>query len=506
VTRPEPGDVGDPKDRHFATEDLTDDLGDRAVRGGLAVFGGQVGRFLLQTGSTVVLARLLTPTDFGLVAMVAAVTGFIGRFKDMGLTMATVQRETVTNLQASVLFWLNVAVSLGLTLLGVAIAPLVARFYGEPALVAIMVAFSLTFFLDGVPAQHDAVLRRQMRFRTLAAIDVASHAAGVAVALILAVRGAGYWALVALPIVQAVTRGLALMWASRWVPSLPRRGTDVRPMIRYGINLGGFSLFTFVGRSADDVLIGRVWGAGATGLYTKAYQLLMLPLDQINGPMNAVAIPVLSRLQSDPQRLKEYYLAAISLVAYATAPLIVVMGATAHDLIAIVLGPQWDRSATIFQILAFAAFFQPLLYTAGWLWLSLDRTHEMFRWSIVTAVSFVTAFAVGVRWGPEGVAIAYAIAVNAITPLGLVWSYRGTRIRLLDCVRVVVRPYGLSLGMLVTALVVGSTLQGWAVFPRLVSVVAISLVLPVSVAAALPSFRRDAAVIVEFAARARRAA
>jgi O-antigen/teichoic acid export membrane protein len=277
-------------------------------------------------------------------------------------------------------------------------------------------------------------------------------------------------------------------------------------MIRYGINLGGFSLFTFVGRSADDVLIGRVWGAGATGLYTKAYQLLMLPLDQINGPMNAVAIPVLSRLQSDPRRLREYYLAAISLVAYATGPLIVIMGATAHDLIAIVLGPQWGRSATIFQILAFAAFFQPLLYTAGWLWLSLDRTNEMFRWSIVTAVSFVTAFAVGVRWGPEGVAIAYAIAVNAITPLGLAWSYRGTRIRLLDCVRVVARPYGLSLGMLGTALLVGSFLHGWSVVPRLVSVVAISVVLPVSVAAALPAFRRDAAVIIEFATRARRAA
>jgi O-antigen/teichoic acid export membrane protein len=480
-----------PKDHHFATDHLADDLGGRSVRGGAVVFVGQASRFLLQTGSAVVLARLLTPADFGLVAMVTAVTGVIGYLKDMGLTMATVQRARVTHAQASTLFWVNLVLSTGLCGAGVAMGPLIAAFYGEPSLMPITWALSLTFFFGGVPGQHMALLRRRMRFTTLASIEVAGLAAGVAVAITAALMGAGYWALVALPITEALTQCVLAMAVSGWLPGLPRRGVGVRSMIRYGLNVSGFNVLTYIGRHADNILIGRFIGASATGLYTKAYGLLMLPLEQINGPFNSVAMPVLSRLQDDPKRYAQYYYRALNVIAYLTGPLIVLLAATSSDLVPLLLGDQWLESARIFRYLAVAAMFQPILYTAGWIWLSLDRTKEMMRWSMVTAPTFVLSFVIGLPWGPSGVALSYAVAVNALTPLGLFWAYRETELTLRDAVAVVRRPYALSLAVLVVAL------AGQALFadaPRVVSLVGsggIAVLVGAAIAWSVPGMRRD---------------
>jgi O-antigen/teichoic acid export membrane protein len=493
-----------PKDHHFATDHLADDLGGRSVRGGAVVFVGQASRFLLQTGSAVVLARLLTPADFGLIAMVTAVTGIIGYLKDMGLTMATVQRARVTHAQASTLFWVNLLLSIGLCGIGVAMGPLIAAFYGEPSLMPITWALSLTFFFSGVPAQHMALLRRRMRFATLASIEVAGLAAGVAVAVVAALLGAGYWALVALPITEALTQCVLAIAVSGWLPGRPRRGVGVRSMIRYGLNVSGFNVLTYIGRHADNILIGRFIGASATGLYTKAYGLLMLPLEQINGPFNSVALPVLSRLQDDPKRYAQYYYRALNVIAYVTGPLIVLLGATSMDLVPLLLGDQWLESGRIFRYLAVAAMFQPVLYTAGWIWLSLDRTKEMLRWSMVTAPTFVLSFVIGLPWGPSGVALSYAVAVNVLTPLGLSWAYRGTELTLRGAVAAVRRPYALSLAVLLVALATQPLL---ADAPRAVSLVgsgAVALAAGAVIAWTVPGMRRDVLAMRELGQRLRR--
>jgi O-antigen/teichoic acid export membrane protein len=492
------------RDKHFDTETVKSDLGTRSVQGGAAVFAGQVLRFVIQTSSTMVLARLLTPADFGLIAMVTGITGFISHFKDLGLTMATVQRADVTHAQASKLFWINLVFSVALALIGIALAPLVASFYGEPSLKSVMAAVSTTFLFSGVAAQHLALLRRQMRFGIVSIIEVIALVLAVAAAVTAARLGAGYWALVILIVVEATMGGALTMLASGWRPGLPRRGVDVGSMLRYGVNVSGFNILTYIGRAADTVLIGRFWGSGPTGLYSKAYGLLMLPLTQINTPINSVAIPVLSRLQGDSKRYCAYYYQALSLVAYLTAPLILFLAATADDVIAIVLGPQWERSATIFRFLAIAALFQPVLYTAGWVWLSLGRTRTLFRWSTVTAPTFVLSFAIGLPWGPEGVALAYAVAVNLLTPVGLAWAYRDSGLSLRGAVRVISRPYLLGALVFLSCLATKPLFENAMLLVRLTMVSIVALTVCIAFALLYPAARKELIRIIELGKRLRR--
>ena len=295
----------------FDTEYLKADLKGRSVRGGAVTMAGQGVRFFLQMGSTVVLARLLTPQDFGLIAMVTAVTGFVMMFKDMGLSMATVQRAEVNHAQISTLFWINVTLSLGVMLVTAALAPAIAWFYGEPRLTWITLALAGAFIFGGLTIQHQALLRRNMRFGTLALIGIISMVMGIVAAIIAAWYGAGYWALVIMQLAGAITGAIAVWVVCGWRPGLPVRRSGVREMLAFGGNLTGFNVINYFARNADNLLIGKFWGSGPLGLYSKAYGLLMLPLRQINAPLSAVAIPALSRLKDEPERYRNYYIKAV---------------------------------------------------------------------------------------------------------------------------------------------------------------------------------------------------
>ncbi|MGB9196014.1 MAG: lipopolysaccharide biosynthesis protein, partial [Terriglobales bacterium] len=287
---------------HLGTEHLHADLKGRSVRGGFWTLTSQGAQFVVASVSTIVLARLLTPADFGIVAMVTAVTSLGQAFADLGLSEATIQQAEITHEQVSTLFWVNVAIGLGLTLVTMVLAPVLAWFYREPRLFDIALVMSLTFLIGGLRVQHTALLKRQMRFLALAIRDVISIVVGVPVAIILALRGAGYWAIIAMPLATNVTQ-MVLSWLMvRWLPSLPRRGTKVSSMISFGGNVAASYFVTNIVRSADSVLVGWYWGANPLGLYSRAYNLLMLPVRQLNGPAGSVSVPVFSRLQGDPER------------------------------------------------------------------------------------------------------------------------------------------------------------------------------------------------------------
>ena len=199
-----------------------------------------------------------------------------------------------------------------LTSITAALAPVLVWFYHEPRLKGITFLVSLTFLIGGLRVQHDALLRRQMRFLSLAIRDVVSYAIAVPVAITLAWRGAGYWALVALPLTLNLTR-MSLSWLMvRWIPGLPRRDAKVRSLMTFGGNVAASYLILNLNRSADTVLIGWHWGAGPLGLYSRAYNLLMLPVRQLGAPARSVAIPAFSRVQDDPERLARYYLRTVT--------------------------------------------------------------------------------------------------------------------------------------------------------------------------------------------------
>lgn len=414
----------------FSTEHLHVDLKGRSLRGGLLTLTSQGSQFLLQSISTVVLARLLAPADFGMVAMVTAITGLGQAFADLGLSEATIQRDKINHEQVSTLFWINVAIGLTLMLITAGMAPVLAWFYREPRLRNITFLVSFTFLIGGLRVQHDALLRRQMRFFSLAIRDVASYVLAVPVAITMAWRGAGYWALVALPLTLNLTQ-MVLSWVmARWIPGLPRRDAQVGSLVVFGGNVAASYVICNLNRSADSVLIGWRWGAGPLGLYSRAYNLLMLPVRQLGAPARSVAVPAFSRTQNDPERFARYYLRAISLIMWISTPIFGFLFVAAQPVIVIALGKQWSQAVPVFQILAISALGQLLLDSTIWLFVSRGQSKRLLRLLLVISPIIVGSFAIGLPFGIKGVALSGSLVLVAIFPSILKFAFHGTDLTL----------------------------------------------------------------------------
>ncbi len=430
---------------HFATEHLLSDLAGHSLRGALVTAASQTARLALQIIAIAVLARLLAPDDFGLVAMATVITGLVGAFKDVGLSMATVQRDRIDHGQLSTLFWMNVAISVVLTILVTATSPVIAWAYGRRELIAVVTVLAGTFILGGLTLQHQALLRRQMRFGVLAVIAVVSMAAGVAAATTMAIAGAGYWSLVAMPVASTTVNAIAVWCACSWRPGLPTRFDHVREMLGFGGHLTAANLLNHGCRNLDSFLIGVSWGAAPLGLYSKAYQLLLLPVSQINAPVSAVMIPALSRLQGDGEKFRKAYCRAVSALAVLGMPVVVFAFLAADELVVLILGEQWVGAAPVFRALAPAAFLGTFNVATGWVTIPLGRTDREFRSTFWGATAVVLGFLAGLPWGIVGVATAYSTASIVIRVPQLAYVFRGTPVRLGDLFTALVRPATASL-------------------------------------------------------------
>ena len=482
--------VIDEQDRHFSTDHLKADLGSRTARGGAVTIASQGVKFFTGMTATVILARLLTPQDYGLIGMVAVVTGFVSMFKDMGLSMATIQKEEINAEQISTLFWINIVLSIVTVILTAGIAPVVAWFYIEPRLTLITVGFAGALVFGGLAVQHEALLRRQMCFAALAALEIGSLIVGIVVAVVLAWHGARYWALVVNQLVQSLTYAVGVWIVCGWIPGRPARFADVRSMFTFGRNLTGFQVVNYFSRNLDNMLIGKFWGSWQLGLYAKAYQLLLLPIDQINTPIAAVAVPALSRLADSPERYRKAYLRILQKVALLTMPAMAFMIACSDWIVTVVLGPQWIGASRIFALLGIVGLVQPIANTTGWLFMTQGRTHHMFQWGLISASLIVISIIVGLPWGAIGVAASYSsIFLLVITPLLFWFVGRHGPVRAGDFYRTVAPVASGALCVLVVLL----TLRRWITVTRpLIGVVigfAISVAVTLLVLSLLPKGR-----------------
>jgi O-antigen/teichoic acid export membrane protein len=437
-------------DRQFGGGHLATDLKGRSVRGGAVTLLNRAGNFVITTATTVFLARLLDPADFGLLAMVFAMTGFIQIFRDMGLSTATLQRDKITHEQVSTLFWINTGLGAVISILSaLVLAPLVAWFYGEPRLYAVTAVMGLTFLLSGLNCQHGALLRRRMQFGLLTAVELSSLALG-GIAGVVAAKyfHAGYWSLVWVQLVRSIASTLATWMASPWWPGRPGRGTGVRGLLKYGGNFAGFQCLNYASRNVDNILLGWWWGPSVLGIYAKAYQILLLPTQQINMPLTGVALPVLSRLQNDPPRYRTYYRMGLMLLCALGMPVVVFLFVAADAAVLLILGPKWGDAVVIFRVLAPAAFFGTFNMAPGWVYLSCGRTDRQLRWGIFTSLVTVAAFFVGLPWKGVGVAAAFSITYCGLTmgPLSILYAFRGTPVRFRDFAAAVWRPAAASVG------------------------------------------------------------
>lgn len=401
-------------------------LGSLAARGAVVTMGGQGARIAVQLVGLVLLSRLLTPRDYGLVAMVLVVIGVGEIFRDFGLTTAAVQAKSLSDQQRDNLFWANTALGAALTVLCVAAAPLVAAAFDEPELRGLTQALAASFLLNGLAAQYRADLNRRLRFGRLALVDVGAQLLGLAAGVALALRGAGYWSLVGQQLGQGVAVLLFAVLAARWRPRRPRRDPDMRDLFAFGWNIVGTQVLGYASKNVDSLILGARFGPGPLGTYNRAFQLLMVPLGQVRAPTTTVALPVLARLQDEPARFAAFLVRGQLALGYTLVAALALAAGAADPLIEVVLGPRWQSVRPVLQVLAVAGACQTLAYVGYWTYLSRGLTAALLRYTLVSSVLRIACILLGSSFGVLGVAAGVAAGAALEWPLSLWWLSRVT--------------------------------------------------------------------------------
>jgi polysaccharide transporter, PST family len=391
-----------------------------AARGALVTGLAQAYKVCLNFVASVVLARLLAPTDFGLVAMVTSFVAFVTLIQDLGMNQATVQRERISLAQISALFWLSIGVSFLLAAALAAGAPAIAWFYGDERLIPLTIAFAFVVLLGGSQSQLLALLTRGLKFKALSAVDALSGTVGVLVGIGCAFATRSYWALFLAGAAQVATSLVCLWFVSSFRPVAPSFEGELREIVKFGSGISGFNIVNYFSRNTDYLLIGHIYGSVQLGLYDRAYRLMLFPLSQIQAPLSRVMLPFLAQLRYDPGRYRQAYIECVSLLMMACQPGILFVSIFAEDVFSILFGPRWESAASIFRWLGFTGLLQVWASTLGWLFISQGRGGGFFKIGLINASVIVGSFLIGVSRGPIGVAIAYTLAnYLVLLPIGL---------------------------------------------------------------------------------------
>jgi PST family polysaccharide transporter len=411
-----------------------------SLRAGAARFVGLGARALIRFGSIVVLARLLDPHDFGLLAMVTVLSGVLEIFAPMGLAAATVQRDAITYEQVSTLFWLNLGIGMVLAAIAFAAAPMVGHFYADERIADIVLAISPAFVINGAGVQHLALLQRQLRYVTLSSIEVASEALSAAVTIVMACAGWGYWSLVAGLLVAPVSMTLGAWLTLRWVPGPPRFNREVASMLWFGGTVTTNNLVVFGAYNLEKALLGRHFGANVLGFYGRAYELINLPTQIMNSAIGRVAFSALSRLQEKPQSFRSYFLKSYQLVISVTLPTTLFCAAASDDIIYLVLGQKWLPAAEIFRLLSPAILVFAIINPLAWPLQAFGLQRRSLHLALVLAPVVISAYLLGLPYGPRGVAIAYSTALLLWLVPHVLWSLHRTPISYRDFLGATARP------------------------------------------------------------------
>lgn len=387
----------------------------QAVKGaGVTVFsqGAALG---FQIIGTVVLARLLTPADFGVVAMVTTFSLILMNVGLNGLTEAVVQAEEMNHGLASNLFWLNILAGLLLTVGFAASGPLLAKLYHDPLVTNVTAAASLSILFTSASVLHLALLKRAMLFSWVSANDIAARAFSVIISVVLAFEGWGYWALVVGIIATPLSTSIGAMAMCRWIPSRPRRAAGTTSLVRFAANVYARFGVRYTARNLDKGLVGWRFNASTLGFYKKAYDLFLLPTGQLIGPLTVVAVSALSRLNRDSEKLRRSLLSALGIVAFAGMGLGADLTLTGKDVVRLVLGPGWEASGRIFMFFGPGVGLMLIHGVHGWIHLSIGRADRWLRWTIVEFAFTTALFFASLHWGADGMAAAWTASFCIMT-------------------------------------------------------------------------------------------
>ena len=398
-----------------------------SVRGagvGLTTIGLQV---LLQMSSVVVLSRLLTPEDFGLVGMALIVVNLLLVVGDWGLIMAAAQRKQIDHEQLSTLFWINGGGGLGLAVLTVGVSPLLARIFDEPRLVSIAMVLSVIFVAIGIGAQHEAIIRRRLRYGALHVINVISYVVGIVVAVVGAFLGVGYWALIAQLVVTRIIRTLLLWRETRWNPGKPVWGSYLRPLLKYGLQLAPSTLLLALSRLVDVTLIGVFSGTTDLGFYRRGSSIVVIPTDYLRRALGQMVPFSLSRLQDDSHGFSTFFLHSISVLFLASCGVVGLIAAESAAIVTILLGDQWLAVIPLLRWLTLGALASTIGTVTPWVLIPRGDVRKLLILRGIRLILVVTGVFVGWKWGIVGVAAGYGLAscLSAVIDLIIVTAVKG---------------------------------------------------------------------------------
>jgi O-antigen/teichoic acid export membrane protein len=437
-----------------------------ATRGAGATLVSGVVSLGVQMAGTVVLARLLTPRDFGLVTMVTTFSLLLLNFGLNGFTEAIVQREDVSHALASNLFWINVGCSALLALGFASAGTWLARLYKDPHVAGVTEAIAVTIFVTGLQVMPIALLKRAMRFAEASANDVVARGVAIAVSIVFAWLGWGYWALVAGAISLPVSTCLGAWILCRWIPGLPRRAAGTGSAVKFAVNIYARFSTGYFTNNVDNFLVGWRLGSVPLGYYKKAYDLFILSSNQLSTGLTIVAVSALSRLQADAAQYRRYLLSALAVMAFVGMGISGDLALIGKDLILLILGPRWSESGAIFTIFSPGIGMMLLYGTHVWIHLSIGRADRWFRWGLVDLVTTTAALCVGLHWGAKGVAVAWVVAYWLITFPALWYAGRPIQFEIGPVVSAVWRYMLAALAAYLVALFLIGKMQAFAAGPE----------------------------------------
>lgn len=415
-------------------------------------------RQIAQVVTTSILAHLLSPDDFGLVAMAMVVVGFAMLFNDLGTSSSIIQKQDASKKLLSSVFWVSIAFGVLVAVICVLTAPLIASAYNDSRLTEVIQGLSLLFVISGLGVLQRAQLQKALQFRKLSKIEMIGTLTGAACGITGAMMGLGVWSLVLQALVTESVMTVLLWVANPWLPQLSLSLTELKSIGSYSLHLTGANVLNYVARNLDNLLIGMYLGAEALGYYALAYRLMLYPLQHVSAAFSKVMFPVYSAVQNDNAQFRAIYLKISAAIAFVTFPMMAGLWAVARPLILTIYGEGWEQTIILVMILCPVGMAQSIGTTVGSIYTAKGRTDWMFRWRVATITLVLVAFVIGLRWGVVGVATAYLIVASLLTAPSLAIPLRLINLPLRDLGNRLRLPLLCSLTMLLAVVGLGSIL------------------------------------------------
>ena len=411
------------------------------------------GRIVTQASRLVVsvlLARLLGREAFGLVAVAMTTIVALEVVKDLGTGAAVIQRPSVDQRLLSSVFFLNLALGAACAAVMALGAPAIASLFDAPEAAPVVAALSLVLLLGGLSQTHHAMLRRSMRFTGVAAVEMVGALTTGAVSIVLALLGAGVWAMV-WGTVAGAAAGTVVAWVtSGWQPSWTFSASSLRAIAGFSLNTAAYNAVNITLTNADKLLVSRSLGAAPLGVYSLAQRTISYPMESIAHVLMTVLFPAFARIQDDDDALRRGYTRAMGAIAFVTLPVMVGAAVVAEPLVRAVLDEEWLPLVPLLWFMAPAGALAALLSALNTLYSAKGRADWMFRWAVASGLFTLAAFAVGLRWGLLGLAVAYLVAMVVQFPVGYAIALRLIHLPLSRMLRALA-PYAVMTALMAVA-------------------------------------------------------